>query len=95
MEVCFKCSKGPKTLSLFTSYLSYVTSLEILASNLMGTVRIPKRKDKRTPKPPRFPYLLELLEATVTPGWEKGRHERSIVLFCLSLFQTRDSHGNT
>lgn len=65
---CFKGSEGPKTLSLFNSYPSYVTSLEILASTLMGTVRIPKRKYKRTPKPPRFPYLLELLKATVTPG---------------------------
>lgn len=92
---CFKGSGGPKTLSLFNSYLSYVTSLEIPALTLMGTVRIPKRKDKRTPKPPGLPYLLELLKATVTPGWGQGAHERSIVLFCLSLFQTRDIQGNT
>lgn len=90
MEVCFKCSKGPKTLSLFTSYLSYITSLEILASTLVVTCRVPKRKCKRISKPPRFPYLLKLLKATEAPGWGWGGHGRSIVSWCLSLFQTWD-----
>lgn len=74
------------------SYLSSVTSLEVLASTLVVTCRIPKRKSKRIPKPPRHPYLLKLLKATETPGWGWGGCGRSIVSYCLSLFQTQDSH---
>lgn len=76
---CLKCSKGPKTLSLFTSYLSSVTSLEVLASPLVVTCRIPKRKCKKIPKPPRHPYLLKLLKVTETPGW--GGEDVGEVLF--------------
>lgn len=92
MEVCFKCSKGPKTLSLFTSYLSYVTSLEILASTLVVTCRVPKRKCKRIPKPPRFPYLLKLLKATEAPGWGWGGHGEK---YCFMLFITISNTGHS
>lgn len=92
---CFKDSKGPKTLSLFTSYLSYVTSLEILASTLVGAVRIPKRKYERTPQPkqPRFPYLLKLLKAAVTPGWDREDMEEASFYIVYHYFKYRTFTG--
>jgi hypothetical protein len=43
----------------------------------VGAVRV----SKRTPNPPRFPYLLKLPKATVTPGWDgEGLEEVSFYI---------------